>query len=76
MNAWIRQIHRWVCVAFTAGVTLNIVVIFGLGQQQPSLWVGLCALAPLVLLLLTGLYMFVLPYAARWRGGRPSSEKL
>lgn len=70
MSIWVRQIHRWVCVAFTAGVILNIVVIFGLGQEKPSLWVGLSALAPLVLLLLTGLYMFVSPYAAKWRGGR------
>ena len=30
-------------------------------------WVGLLALLPLILLLLTGLYMFALPYAARWR---------
>lgn len=76
MNAWIRQTHRWVSLAFTAGVTPNIVVIFGLGQKQPSVWVGLCALLPLILLLVTGLYMFVLPYALRRRGGGPSSETL
>jgi len=29
-------------------------------------------LLPLALLLLTGLYLFVLPYAARWRSGRPT----
>jgi hypothetical protein len=27
-------------------------------------------LLPLALLLLTGLYLFVLPYATRWRSGR------
>jgi hypothetical protein len=27
-------------------------------------------LLPLALLLLTGLYLFVLPHATRWRGGR------
>jgi hypothetical protein len=31
---------------------------------------GLLAVAPLALLLLTGLYLFMLPYRARWRGGR------
>jgi hypothetical protein len=31
--------------------------------------VGLLALLPLVLLLLSGLYLFVLPYAAKWRSG-------
>jgi hypothetical protein len=30
---------------------------------------GLLAPAPLFLLLFTGLYMFVLPYAAKWRSG-------
>jgi hypothetical protein len=32
--------------------------------------VGLLALLPLALLLLTGLYLFVLPYATMWRSGR------
>lgn len=33
-------------------------------------WLGILAGAPLALLLATGLYLFMLPYAARWRGGR------
>ena len=61
---WIRQIHRWLSIAFTVAVIVNIVAM---GQKEPALWVGLLALLPLVLLLLTGLYLFVLPYAARWR---------
>lgn len=67
MNTWIRQIHRWLSLAFTAAVIVNIVVM---SQTTPPFWVGLLALVPLVLLLATGLYLFVLPYAARWRGGR------
>jgi len=31
-------------------------------------------LLPLFLLLFTGPYMFVLPYAAEWRGGRRAGE--
>ena len=31
-------------------------------------------LLPLFLLLFTGLYMFVLPYAAKWRGARGAAE--
>jgi hypothetical protein len=65
-NAWIRQIHRWLSIAFTLAVIVNIAV---LGREQPPVWVGLLALLPLVLLLLTGLYLFVLPHAARWRAG-------
>lgn len=70
MSMLIRQIHRWLSIAFTAGVIINTVVIFGLGQSQPAFWVYLLALIPLFALLATGLYLFVLPYAVRWRGGR------
>jgi ABC-type transporter Mla subunit MlaD len=38
-----------------------------MGQGQPPAWVGLFALLPLILLLLSGLYLFALPYAAKWR---------
>jgi membrane protein CcdC involved in cytochrome C biogenesis len=65
MNRMIRQIHRWLSILFTIGVIANIVTIFGMGQEQPAVWVGMMALIPLVLLLVTGLYMFALPYFAR-----------
>jgi len=64
---WIRQIHRWLSIAFTAGVVTYIVVM---SQMTPPAWVGLLALVPLILLLVTGLYLFVLPHAVRWRGRR------
>ncbi len=64
-NAWIRELHRWVSIAFTVAVIANFVAL-GVGRQ--TVWVGLAALFPLALLLFTGLYLFVLPYAARRRG--------
>lgn len=73
-NSWMRQLHRWVSIAFTVGVIVNVVALARGGDQEPAVWVGLLALLPLVLLLLTGLYLFVLPYAARWRGGRRAVE--
>jgi hypothetical protein len=63
-NKWVRQVHRWLSIAFTVGVIVNIVA---LGQGEPAVWVYLLALLPLALLLLTGLYLFVLPFATRWR---------
>ena len=60
-NKWVRQIHRWLSIAFTVAVIINIVALV---QKEPAVWVGLLALLPLALLLLTGLYLFVLPYAA------------
>ncbi|WP_437819214.1 hypothetical protein [Sorangium sp. So ce1078] len=66
-NQWIRQTHRWLSIAFTVAVIVNIVA---LGQEEPAVWVSFLALPPLALLLFTGLYLFVLPYAAKGRSGR------
>lgn len=65
MSRLTRQIHRWLSIAFTAGVLGYIAMMT---QGQPPYWVGLFALVPLVLLLFTGLYLFALPYAVKWRG--------
>jgi len=62
MSRFIRTFHRWLSIAFTAGVIANTAVIFGLGQQKPDFWVYLLALVPLLLLLFSGLYLFALPY--------------
>lgn len=66
-SAWIRQIHRWVSIAFTVAVIANFVAM---GFGEPSPWVVYSPLLPLFLLLFTGLYMFALPYAAKWRSTR------
>ena len=66
-NKWIRQTHRWVSIAFTAGVIINGIAV---AHGKYTNWVGLLAGIPLALLLFTGLYLFVLPYTARWRGAR------
>ena len=67
-NTWIRQAHRWLSIIFSA-VVLAIFVTLGAGKE-PASWVYYSPLPPLALLALSGLYMFVLPYVARWRGGR------
>ena len=68
-NDWIRRIHRWTSIAFTLTVIATFVA---LAQEKPLVWVSYVPLAPLALLLFTGLYLFALPYAARWRRGRRS----
>jgi len=60
----IRQIHRWLSMAFTAMVIVNITALIMGSQQQ---WIGLLALVPLLPLLATGLYLFALPYLKRER---------
>lgn len=64
-NKWIRQGHRWLSMIFTATVIANFVAM-ALGE--PPLWIVYSPLLPLFLLLFSGLYMFALPYAAKWRG--------
>jgi len=59
---WIRQTHRWLSIAFTVTVIANFVA---LSRGTPPPWVTYSPLLPLALLLFTGLYMFVLPYARR-----------
>ncbi len=65
-SKWVRQTHRWVCMVFTLGVIVNIVAV---AEKKYTFGVGLSAALPLILLLLTGLYLFVLPYATKWRSG-------
>ena len=68
-NTWIRQIHRWLSIAFVAAVIFTSVAL----AQTGPMWVSYAPLLPLALLSLSGLYMFFLPYVARWRGGQRSA---
>ena len=63
-NLLIRQGHRWISILFTLAVLVNIAAMT---QGQPPLWIGLLALFLLILLQVSGLYLFALPYIARAR---------
>lgn len=67
-NTWIRQIHRWLSIIFTA-VVAAIFITLGLGVE-PAPWIYFMPLIPLGLLTLSGLYLFALPYAPRRRIGK------
>ena len=69
----IRQTHRWLSIAFTLTVIANFVA---LTRGQPPAWVTYSPLPPLALLLFSGLYLFVLPYATKWRSARRTSRSL
>jgi hypothetical protein len=66
-NNWVRQTHRWVSIVFTVAVMVNGVAV---AQGKYNSRLGLLAVFPLAVLLFTGLYLFVLPYTAKWRRGR------
>lgn len=65
LTVWIRQSHRWLSMAFTTAVIANFIAM---AVAEPPAWIVYAPLPPLFLLMLTGLYMFVLPYRTRQRG--------
>ncbi len=71
-NKWIRQTHRWLSMIFTAAVLLDTAFVLR-GRYSPSL--GIVAVVPLFLLLFTGLYLFALPYATKWRSARRAEAR-
>jgi hypothetical protein len=66
-NKWIRQLHRWLAVAFTVTVIATTVA---LAQEEPVVWVSYVPLLPLALLFFSGLYLFALPYLAKRRAAQ------
>jgi heme A synthase len=64
-NKWIRQTHRWLSTAFTLAVIINGVAVV---ERKYNNKLGLMAVAVLALEFFSGMYLFVLPYAAKWRG--------
>lgn len=66
---WVRPVHRWVSVVFTLTVLANFVAMAVVGS--PPAWVTYSPLGPLVVLLLTGSYLFVRPYVT---ASRPSTN--
>ena len=65
MGRWIRTTHRWLSIIFTVAVLINIAALV-MGSQ--ATWIGFLALAPLIPMLITGLYLFFHPYLPK--GGR------
>ena len=64
VSSWLRQFHRWISIAFTATVMSNFVARI---EGTPPPWVTYSPLLPLAVLLLTGLYLFALPYSVKCR---------
>ncbi|HEY5800885.1 MAG TPA: hypothetical protein VIT92_11735 [Burkholderiaceae bacterium] len=59
MSRWVRQSHRWISMAFTLSVLANFA---WRTRAEPPAWLTYAPLLPLALLLLSGLYLFALPY--------------
>ena len=60
LSKWMRSFHRWVSVIFIAAViAATIAAATGPATQSPIFYLPL---APLFVLMATGLYLFILPY--------------
>jgi uncharacterized membrane protein SirB2 len=70
LNRFVRASHRWVSLAFTL-IVGGIFLTLGLGQE-PAQWVYYLPLLPLALLLISGLYLFALPYFSKARTAAPA----
>jgi hypothetical protein len=62
LQNWIRQSHRWLGIILTLTVLANFLSM-ALGTPPPL--IVYAPLAPLALLLVSGLYMFFQPYRRR-----------
>ena len=63
-NKRIRSLHRLLSAIFVLLVLANLAVM-AVGNEQLGMAVGGLTLIPLVLLIVTGVYLFVLPYTRR-----------
>ncbi len=63
-RGWVRQIHRWLSIAFVVSV-LGYIVVMSRGIEPA--WVNVFPAGSLILMLATGLYLFVPPYLPRRR---------
>ena len=70
-NRSIRQTHRWLSIVFTATVIVNFIALAQSGGAMPPAWITYAPLLPLAFMLLTGLYLFFLPYISKRRNDGP-----
>lgn len=67
MERWIRKTHRALSITFSVIAIANIVALV---MKVQAVWLGLLALVPLIPLLLSGLYLFTLPYLNKSGGSK------
>jgi hypothetical protein len=77
VSKWLRQIHRWLVVPFVFAIILMIIGGISQGEtfELPG-WLSLTLIGSLFSFILTGIYMFVQPYWARWQRSRRNSREL
>ncbi len=64
LNPLIRQIHRWLSIAFTLSVIVYVVVV---SRGPVPVWLNIFPAGSLILMFVTGAWLFVLPYVVKAR---------
>jgi hypothetical protein len=72
MESRLRQAHRWVAIVFTLTVAANFAAMI---SGPPPAWITYSPLAPLLILLVTGLYMLGRHYLRAFRTPPPVQAK-
>ncbi|QIG48310.1 hypothetical protein G5V57_11590 [Nordella sp. HKS 07] len=72
-NKLIRQGHRWLSLIFTVTVIANVIAV---ATGQTMEWLYMLPLPPLLVMMITGLYMFFLPYVRKTQGQRPKPSEV
>lgn len=69
LNKWVRQLHRWLAMPLVLSASVLIIgpLITGSEASEAPAWLNLTAALSLLSLVLTGVYMFVQHYWAKWR---------
>lgn len=77
-NSWIRRIHRWLSVIFVAALIGALVVLGSQSTEQGAAaeLLAVPTLGSLLFLVLTGVYLFVLPHATKWRRRGAQSRRM
>lgn len=71
LKKWIRKIHRWLVIPFIA---LLLTVLFARGTTIGNVAQRIQAVF-LIVMAITGAYLFLLPLWARWKRGKSIKTK-
>jgi hypothetical protein len=72
-NKWIRTLHRWLAIPVMAALVIAIGWGITQGATAPlPTWVSTLVIVSIFALFLSGVYMFVQHYWAKWRRARRS----
>lgn len=71
LNQWSRKIHRWLAIPFVIIVIVtNMTATLPIGQP-----IRMLQQISMLTLIITGLYLYLLPYLSKWQRNRRKRGK-